>query len=64
MADGFEICPIKPSTCCTRSIKHRKIKGNNTIYRAYVQIGFMGEYIEKSIVDDTAELLTERGLTP
>ena len=25
---------------------------------------FMEEYIDKSIADDTAELLTERGLTP
>ena len=61
MNSRLEICPIKSSTYCTKwTIKRDK----EYIYRAYVQVGFMEEYIEKSIVDDTAELLTERGLTP
>jgi len=41
---------------------YKKIK--NTIHLGKRWLALMEEYIEKSIVDDTAELLTERGLTP
>lgn len=42
-----------------------KMLGNGRTVDVIAHIfSFMEEYIEKSIADDTAELLTERGLTP
>ena len=60
---GFKFPSLIPATLTTLGVCIVKSKINLNTW-AGGGLLFMGEYIEKSIVDDTAELLTERGLTP